>query len=692
MGKCVWLLLLVGTVNFCEGQIRWDGGASTMNWNDAANWFPDQVPAAADDVRLDHSFVSGAYTVQLPSGAVSTSIRSLQISPSGPDSITVWLPLSNTADPGLLVTGPGESLVLDAYARLINASGASTGTGISITGNFRIGNGGHYIHRTSRSNAGIVSQLSAAAGTATGVFEFDTPGGGYTVSLSNRVFGTLILSSSAAGGTKSYVGSGTNPCTVRGDLVIRTGVTFSLGMSATGHFIVSRNLQTQSGAILNLQNAALNNTLKLGGHLLHEGLITETGTGLPVLEFNGTSLQQFTGNGSIQQSVTVQLNNSQGLQLLSALQIPYQLQLGNGKISSSTAALLILADNSIVTGAHAGSFVEGPLRKTGDDDFVFPVGKGGIFAPLGIEGGTGAQVTDQFTAEYHRVNPQSVYGTAYATGIDHISYVEYWTLSAAGSSTKHISLDVHESSFCRVPSSSFVSSWNGAQWTAESSAPLGFMACGAYQCGRLLSNVPVSVFNAFTIGTSDPFHVNPLPLQLLYFKIISEPGRIPVQLEWKLAESPGANIKCRLERAAADQQWIPVHEQHSSSGILTYRYTDTGVTAGVNYYRLQVNAEGGDTINSPVLQTELNHQGLQILQVLPQPVHANCRLLVLSGAEGRALLELTDWNGRLISRQDIFIRKGRSFIGFPVTALPAGVYQVRIRRAGETASLPLLKY
>ena len=30
-----------------------DGGAGTANWHDAANWSPDGVPAAADDVVIE---------------------------------------------------------------------------------------------------------------------------------------------------------------------------------------------------------------------------------------------------------------------------------------------------------------------------------------------------------------------------------------------------------------------------------------------------------------------------------------------------------------------------------------------------------------------------------------------------------------------------------------------------------------
>jgi hypothetical protein len=45
-------LLLVFSL---QAQSVWDGGAATFNWQDAANWNPDGVPAAGALVEIGTS-------------------------------------------------------------------------------------------------------------------------------------------------------------------------------------------------------------------------------------------------------------------------------------------------------------------------------------------------------------------------------------------------------------------------------------------------------------------------------------------------------------------------------------------------------------------------------------------------------------------------------------------------------------
>ena len=51
------------------------------------------------------------------------------------------------------------------------------------------------------------------------------------------------------------------------------------------------------------------------------------------------------------------------------------------------------------------------------------------------------QGSDVFTAEYIRGNPQAPYGPNVVGGMDHVSFVEYWTLrqSTGSSSTSFVS-------------------------------------------------------------------------------------------------------------------------------------------------------------------------------------------------------------------------------------------------------------
>src|SRR5690349_15825326 len=87
--------------------ITWDGEGADGLWNNAVNWSGNVLPSPVEDVILDNSVVMTNYTVSLPGGNSNITIRSLVINPQGIFSITLLLPATNTADPGISVSGPG---------------------------------------------------------------------------------------------------------------------------------------------------------------------------------------------------------------------------------------------------------------------------------------------------------------------------------------------------------------------------------------------------------------------------------------------------------------------------------------------------------------------------------------------------------------------------------------------------------
>ena len=259
----VWLLCALSA----GGQWKWDGEAGDSSWTSPANWHPDGMPASGDDVLLDHSLVSGNYEIKLPAGSAGISLDSLTLRPGPGRSIRLTIPNSNRAVPALNITGPGESLRLDSGAILTNASGATSGDPIQLAGRMRISDGGRYIHATPRANARLIDRLSTAPGTAAGIFEFDVPGSsGYTVSLTGNTFGSLVFRADAAGGLKSYSGSGTTDLYIRGDLVVDTGAgltsTLTANIRLDGHLRVNGMLSLQpatagtSGRSILLMSAA----------------------------------------------------------------------------------------------------------------------------------------------------------------------------------------------------------------------------------------------------------------------------------------------------------------------------------------------------------------------------------------------------------------------------------------------------
>lgn len=673
--------------------ISWDGEGADGLWNNAVNWSGNVLPTSVDDVILDNSILTGNYSVSLPGGNGTVTLRSLIINPNGSFTITLVLPAANTADPGLLVSGPGDALTLNAGAVLKNASGASTGSGINIINTFRINGGGRYIHCTGRANASIVNQLSAAAGTETGIFEYDVPVAGYTISLTGRTYGSIILSSSTRGSNVSYTGNGSTQVRIRGDLKINSQVTLNSGMSAD--FIVQKNMILAMGGLFNCQNGINNNLVKIGGDISLQGTISKTGAGLPVIELNGSTNQHINGTGAITGNITLRINNAAGVTMDSPLKLPYNLNLINGKIITSNTNLLTLIDNSICSGASVSSFIEGPLKKEGDEDFTFPVGKGQIYAPVKLIAGSGASITDQFTVEYIRNNPQSSFGINYppAENINHISFVEYWDISSnTGSSvSKSLSLTVTCESFCKTSADLFIAAYDPADthWLNKGQNSISFSSpadCPVNLAGTITAG-PVNSFSHFTLGSSLPFEDNPLPVHLISFNAVNDNGN--GLLTWEMGEGTD-QLQFDIERAGEDLRFQTIGSINGNGFGQQYTFIDKSVQKGLYYYRLQWKRAGELGNYSRIVA--LRHNDPHFFSMHPTLVSSIATLSFVSVQEQPVELIILDMLGQVRVRQSILLPRGNSTTTLFLETLPKGIFQLVTRtRDGRKNVIRFLK-
>ncbi len=249
MKRGEWILML--WVMLClsasaVGQKKWDGEGLDSLWSNERNWFPDGMPLPTDDVIIDNERISGGYTIMLPSGLLAVYIHSLSILPGQGNTIKVELPSTNLAAPALTIGSTGNAFRIGKSGIFINNSGASSGNPIQLNGSLSIENGGRYIHRTQRGNAAIVSRLLLEPSTYHGIFEFDVPGNaGYTLSVSGKQFGNLLLSSTTAG-KKSYTGSGISSLRIYGDLDIADSSSFTSSLNSNisigGNLVVNGRL------------------------------------------------------------------------------------------------------------------------------------------------------------------------------------------------------------------------------------------------------------------------------------------------------------------------------------------------------------------------------------------------------------------------------------------------------------------
>lgn len=267
MKRGEWILML--WVMLCltasaVGQKKWDGEGLDSLWSNERNWFPDGTPLPSDDVIIDNERISGGYTIILPTGLMAVNIHSLTILPGQGNAITVVLPSSNIVSPALTLGSTGNAFRIGKSGIFINNSGASSGNPIQLNGSFSIENGGRYVHRTLRGNATIVSKLLLEPSTHQGIFEFDVPGNaGYTLSISGKQFGNLLLSSTAAG-KKSYTGSGISSLRIYGDLHIADSSSFTSSLS--NNISIGGNLVVEGKLSLNPSlSDTLNRDLQFNG-------------------------------------------------------------------------------------------------------------------------------------------------------------------------------------------------------------------------------------------------------------------------------------------------------------------------------------------------------------------------------------------------------------------------------------------
>ena len=329
----VWLMA-ISLMGNLQAQKKWDGGGASGDWNNAQNWYPDGLPIATDSVVLDNSYVSGNYTVNLPGGNVTTQVKTLLIQ-SNAGVITLIIPSTNTGAPGFQVNGSGDALVIGDQCVFKNSSGASAGNTLTVTGNIRINNGGKYTHQTIRSNATVIDRLSTAAGTEKGIFEFDVPStAGYTVSLSNNTFGSLVFRALASNGNKPYSGSGSSNLTIRGDLVVDTGV--QLTSTVVADIVVNGKLDISGKFSLNPSSAGTSGrSLKLSG-----SNVMVKGLGSLLMNTNFRNIEITRGAGVTMQRNLQLINTVHALLNYGTLDLGNFYLWGDGKYVQQDSAIL----------------------------------------------------------------------------------------------------------------------------------------------------------------------------------------------------------------------------------------------------------------------------------------------------------------------------------------------------------------
>ena len=662
--KIISILLITSTCTSVNGQVKWDGEAWDGLWNTALNWVGNTVPSPTADVYLDNSFILGNYIVTLPGGGSAVTVRSLTILPVLGKNIELLLPVANTSIPAFTTIGSVYGLIIHSGGIFRNSSGASAGTPVNISDSIRINNGGLYIHNTSRAHATNVTVLSKLPGTEHGSFEFDVPGGsGYTVSIAGRMYGNMILSANAAGGTKSYTSTGTSSLQINGNFIINAGVNYSLNFN--GGFTIHGDF-THTGSVFDISSGAHNNRLVIKKNVNQTGILTESGTGFPVFEFEGIANQDIRITGSITGSTVVRVNNPAGITLRAPMVVSNKIELLNGNIKTTSANILVFQDNASYSGAAVNSFVEGPVKKIGDDDFIFPVGKQADYAPLSIAG-IGGSITDEFQTEYFLGDPAIVFGTAIENPITHVSRLEYWKLDRnVGASSKKVTLSVRTYSDATLLEKLVIGRW---EMTADIWRNEGNTAYSGIASGTVTSS-NVHSFGTFTLASTVASE-NPLPIQATILNVKNNDGY--TTLSWMAESSQYSDFD--ILRSNNNIHFIPVGKVNSIPNKLHYHFSEKLTMHGVYYYQLRIKESTGNVRLSNVVS--VSHQPGFRMETYSAVIRNNILTITFNNTQHDMVsLFILNAMGEIVRKFGMIKQQFSGPVVIDMAGLPPGVYYV----------------
>ena len=193
MRRSVWVLttLAITGLRLSGASITWTNLAGG-NWNATANWSPNQVPTAADDVYITNN---GVYTVVVNATAANNSLTlggatGSQVLVSSAAYSLAGLGTVNTNGtfvlPAGTFSGAGDLVVSGTFAWSGGALGGS-GTVTILPGGTAILNSGAYNAMTGRSfiNQGITLWTGGGFYLNPGVVFSNAPGGTFTVTFAN---------------------------------------------------------------------------------------------------------------------------------------------------------------------------------------------------------------------------------------------------------------------------------------------------------------------------------------------------------------------------------------------------------------------------------------------------------------------------------------------------------------------------
>lgn len=460
---------------------------------------------------------------------------------------------------------------------VINVTGTYT---INATGNHTI-TGGGTITAATVNTTGTVTNSGVINQNASGVAASNLNAGG------NFINNGTINHSSTATAQITCDGNFTNNSTINQG-----------GTNGTSSITVLGNYSNTSSHTLTSNSASQEATLTISGATI-SGAATFSGSGqASSLTLNGAVQQTL---GSVWSVSNMEINNSFGTipQVIFSnnVTINNSLTLTDGVVQTSNTVIFTSAATS--TGGSAGSYIDGLVQKTGNTNFIFPLGDGNIWARTEVSSISNADAV--FRAQYFDGAYVDVFTMDPLSNpsIQSVSDIEYWTITENSGNNRTARVRLYWEDSIRshiidpadLSVAKFDVSLDPDAWTNDGTSYTTTL--NGDNSGNIITTGNVSFSSGpITFGS---IAGTALPITLIEFN--AEIKHHHTLLSWSTSSEINNEFFTIERRTDFDTDFRiigKVNGAGNSTTLQKYSYADTKPQTGKNYYRLKQTDFNGD--------------------------------------------------------------------------------------------------
>lgn len=485
----------------------------------------------------------------------------------------------------------------------------------------------------------------------------------------------------------SFNGPLTGPSPNRGSIELTGNGTFGFDENSIA---AGDAFYNATGGLLVIGNTAGLQTSGPFGNIQVTGARNYNVSGTNSYEFKST-LPQFTGSAfpsTVNGVLKINNTSMSGVVLSNPVTITSTgtLYLATGLLHTNSFFLPILSSNSTFLGGSATSYVNGPLRKIGNQNFVFHVGKQGRYSPVVVNANGFGNTSDFYTVEYFPGDPKSFYGNNLSQLIEKISSVEYWSIVGTDNRFRQLRFPITPYSGVNDFPTLTVSFYDGGGWIN-----LGNLGnTGNTNIGTIQTNA--NYYGPFTLASTsaqtNPF-IASLPVNILSFSARrnGEKGLI----NWEVSADTEADYY-ELLSSTDNRNFSVLTRITAQNGRLQYQYSDELLQPGTTYYRLRIVEKNGNSMLSKIAAIFLGKKGIELISANPSIVYQQTNVTIASSDRNNIQLFLTDVQGRIVKQQQVSLIQGTNTVSMNLSGIGAGLYYVSaISSEGRTNVLRVVK-